>query len=105
VWDLPGGHVEPAESPADALARELDEELGITVEPPVGPPFAVVEAADFDMQVWLVTHWVGEVSNTAPHEHDDLAWYAAADLGGLPLADDSYPALIARALDTVHRPA
>jgi 8-oxo-dGTP pyrophosphatase MutT (NUDIX family) len=98
VWDLPGGHIEPSESPADALARELAEELGITVEPPAGPPFAVVEAADFDMQVWLVTEWVGEVSNAAPLEHDDLAWYAGADLGGLELADESYPALIATAL-------
>ena len=30
-WDLPGGVVEPDESPADALVRELQEELGITV--------------------------------------------------------------------------
>ena len=28
-WDLPGGYVEPDESPAAACARELAEELGI----------------------------------------------------------------------------
>lgn len=28
-WDLPGGVVEPDESPADGLTRELEEELGI----------------------------------------------------------------------------
>jgi 8-oxo-dGTP diphosphatase len=105
VWDLPGGHIEPTESPAGALARELHEELGITVEPPAGPAFAVVEAADFDMQIWLVTEWVGNVRNAAPLEHDDLVWYAAADLSGLALAHASYQALIPRALDTVHRPA
>jgi 8-oxo-dGTP diphosphatase len=98
VWDLPGGHIEPGESAAAALARELSEELGVTVKPPTGPPFAEVEAADFDMRVWLVTDWVGEVRNAAPLEHDDLVWYAATDLSGLTLADDSYPALIARAL-------
>ncbi|KAA1418406.1 NUDIX hydrolase [Mumia zhuanghuii] len=28
-WDLPGGVVDPAESPADAVVRELREELGV----------------------------------------------------------------------------
>ncbi|WP_206680092.1 NUDIX domain-containing protein [Aeromicrobium phoceense] len=31
-WDLPGGVVEVGESPATGLVRELEEELGITVE-------------------------------------------------------------------------
>lgn len=32
-WDLPGGVVDPNESPADCVAREVQEELGITVRP------------------------------------------------------------------------
>jgi 8-oxo-dGTP diphosphatase len=32
-WDIPGGYVEPDESPAQACAREVTEELGLTVKP------------------------------------------------------------------------
>ncbi len=31
AWDLPGGVVDPGESPADCVAREIREELGIEV--------------------------------------------------------------------------
>ncbi|HEY8319921.1 MAG TPA: NUDIX domain-containing protein [Amnibacterium sp.] len=36
-WDFPGGHVEPGESDGEALARELEEEVGVVVEPPSRP--------------------------------------------------------------------
>lgn len=38
-WDIPGGLVEPAESPYSACVREVEEELGIT--PPIGDLLAV----------------------------------------------------------------
>ena len=34
-WDLPGGYIQPGETPTQAAAREVHEELGI--KPPIGP--------------------------------------------------------------------
>nr|MDT0662598.1 NUDIX hydrolase [Micromonospora sp. DSM 115978] len=38
-WDIPGGYVEPGESPRAACMREIREELGLNVE--VGPLLVV----------------------------------------------------------------
>ncbi|KIR63555.1 NUDIX hydrolase [Micromonospora haikouensis] len=38
-WDIPGGYVEPGESPRAACKREIGEELGLTV--PLGPMLVV----------------------------------------------------------------
>jgi ADP-ribose pyrophosphatase YjhB (NUDIX family) len=38
-WDIPGGYVEPGESPRAACLREIEEELGITTA--VGPMLVV----------------------------------------------------------------
>lgn len=39
AWEVPGGHVEPGESPLAAAVREVREELGVEVAP--GPLLAI----------------------------------------------------------------
>jgi hypothetical protein len=50
------------------------------------------------MDVWLIDEWVGEPSNSAPDEHDALAWVNAEETLGFQLADQRLPALIKAAL-------
>ena len=100
VWDLPGGHVDDGEDPRQALVRELREELGVRVDRPRNAPDAVItdDDAGFELSIWLVDSWHGEIVNAAPDEHDDVRWFTAEDTDALSLADTRYAVVLRRAL-------
>ena len=72
-WEFPGGKVEPGESAADALVRELDEELGIRVH--VLRPWItrehLYEHAHVRLHFFEVADWEGELRD---HVHSALSW-------------------------------
>lgn len=84
VWDLPGGVIEAGESELGALARELDEELGVRVSTGSVSHLGRVTAGPAEepalLSAWLVRDWQGTPANVAPEEHDQIGWFGLAEL-------------------------
>ena len=95
AWEFPGGKIEPGEAPEACLARELHEELGITVE--VGAHFSTTTHAYEKGAIELLAYevrWTG--GELVLRDHDALAWLRADELGSIALAPADVP--IAQAL-------
>ena len=85
VYEAPGGHVEYGESVQSALARELQEELGVVIK--VGEPFYVFNYFDDDSHVvevcLLCELQAGQEIKLLPGEHSSLKWFKEHETAGL----------------------
>lgn len=78
-WELPGGRIEIGESSQQCLAREIEEELGLTVT--VGAPldtylFEVIPGKRVFIATYACT-LVGEFTPVISHEHTQIGLFRA----------------------------
>jgi len=84
-----GGKIEPHESPAQALARELEEELGISIAPDAPEylgEFTAQAANETGHTVSAACFYLRADFNVSPTREIDEAVWVAPDGAGLPLA-------------------
>lgn len=92
MWEFPGGKIEPGESPEEALARELEEELSLaaTVGDKVTTTIHTYDFATIELTTFLCTIQSGELALT---DHDAIRWVTASEARTLEWAPADIPAV------------
>lgn len=83
LWEFPGGKVEPNETIAACIKREIQEELGIEIE--VGDRLMVLEHAYTHFKVTLNVHYCRHLSGEPqPLECDEVRWVTLDEIEAYP---------------------
>jgi 8-oxo-dGTP diphosphatase len=81
-WEFPGGKVRGGESPEVALARELQEELGVTLVKSVelGRVRHQYAGTPEELEIRFFAAAIGE-SEVVPHAFEEIVWALPKELG------------------------
>jgi 8-oxo-dGTP diphosphatase len=89
-WEFPGGKIEAGESPEQALAREIEEELGCLIA--VDAIFEVVFFAYERFDLYMLVYRC-RISSGTPRARTvaEVGWFEPAVIPALPLPPADYP--------------
>ena len=91
-WEFPGGKVEVGETSENALAREIEEELGIIVSvgPSLGLFSTVLAALQIDLECF---HCQALTDRLVLSAHSEARWFEQEDLKQLDWARPDLPVI------------
>ena len=92
-WEFPGGKVEPGETPAQAVVRELEEELGVVVtgsQEIARYEYTYPGKNPIELFFYRVRHFEGEPRNRIFH---DLRWEPFESLPTMDFLEGDIPFL------------
>lgn len=92
MWEFPGGKIEAAETPREALEREIVEELHCQVD--VGAEVTTT-VHEYDFGIVRLTTFYCELVSGEPRltEHADVVWLEPEELNSLQWAPADIPAV------------
>jgi len=88
-WELPGGKLEPSESPERCVAREIEEELQLAIRPD-----SLLDSWIYTIvpgiHVLILTYGCSETFQrqaVLSHEHKRLRWFPLAEVDSLRMPE------------------